>query len=259
MSYIGKVQIGQFGNQVKIGSTLYGVCGSIEAGDDSNTATKIVTLDGFDNLLDGVTIFVKFLYGNKVTTNMTLAVGSTASIAVRGNCICDIDEVIAFTLEEINGIKYWHSNRMVLEGEILSNANSSLIVNKIGGQTVNLASKNYVDYKTGGLSGLEGALHFKGRVQTDPTQGLSGYENGDVVLYNLKEFVYVQAESTWIELGEEGDFVLTSSQESSQINTITNAGTASNATVSGGVLVLTNSTIPSTTATSVIVPKTSGS
>lgn len=40
------------------------------------------------------------------------------------------------------------------------------------------------------ITGLTGAMHFKGVVTTDPTTITEGYENGDVVVYGEKEYVW---------------------------------------------------------------------
>lgn len=72
------------------------------------------------------------------------------------------------------------------------------------------SAKDYADQKTAGLTG---AMHFVGTSSTDPTSdpgatvtGVTSFKKGDVVLYGKKEFVYDG--STWIELGDEGSYVL---------------------------------------------------
>lgn len=42
----------------------------------------------------------------------------------------------------------------------------------------------------GQITGLTGAMHFKGVIETDPTTITSGYENGDTVIYGNKEYVF---------------------------------------------------------------------
>lgn len=73
MSYIGAIKSGTATHRV--GSTLYGTCGTAAA-----TAAKVVTLSDFDNLtpdsIVGVTVHVKFTYSN-TAANATLKVGST--------------------------------------------------------------------------------------------------------------------------------------------------------------------------------------
>lgn len=72
------------------------------------------------------------------------------------------------------------------------------------------SAKDYADQKTAGLTG---AMHFVGTSSTDPTSdsgatvtGVTSFKKGDVVLYGKKEFVYDG--STWVELGDEGSYVL---------------------------------------------------
>lgn len=52
----------------------------------------------------------------------------------------------------------------------------------------------------GTITGLSGAMHFKGVVTSDPTNITTGYENGDVVIYGEKEFV-------WTTNGDKAGFV----------------------------------------------------
>ena len=63
----------------KIGSNLFGTCST-----GAGTAAKVVALDGFDVLVEGVTIHVKFDYSNYVG-NCTLKVGSTEARPLRKN------------------------------------------------------------------------------------------------------------------------------------------------------------------------------
>ena len=42
----------------------------------------------------------------------------------------------------------------------------------------------------GTITGLSGAMHFEGVVESDPTKITSGYEQGDVVIYGNKEYVW---------------------------------------------------------------------
>jgi len=65
-------------------------------------------------------------------------------------------------------------------------------------------------------------MHFRGEVSSLPneTTSFNDYLSGDVVLGpNNKEYVYKKgntaAESSWIELGDEGSYVLASSQSTS--------------------------------------------
>lgn len=69
MSYIGNVNIQ--GVMAPIGSTLYGKCASFASAQE-----KIVELDNFDQLINGVTIHIQFSNGN-TALNPTLKVGLT--------------------------------------------------------------------------------------------------------------------------------------------------------------------------------------
>ena len=271
--YIGAVQVGSGGSPVLIGSTLYGTCATAAA-----TAAKVVTLANFDAEVRGVTIHVKFTSGNTATSSVTLQVGSVVTAyPVSGNCVCSAGEVIAFTFEDENNTKTWRANHSIK----IDTSNN--IVTAISGQEVNLATQTYVDNKTAGLSGLTGAMHFRGSVDPLPSaaDAFSTYDSGDVVLGpNNKEYVYNKgatgAASAWIELGDEGSYVLQTSQTTGSVGSasgwdtgtlpqlgdtipaddITNwdAGTASSATITNGVLVLTNSTTPTLAYTAKTIP-----
>ena len=274
MSYIGAVKIGS-GSETLIGSTLYGTCAT-----SAGTAAKVVTLASFDTLMKGVTVFVCFTNGNTVLNNLTLKVGTTDAKPITGNCVCSANEIIAFTYDDNDGTyQYWRANHS------LTIETTNNIVTTLSGQEVNLATKTYVDNATGGLSGLTGAMHFKGTSTTAITDGgtenptiggtaLTTKESGDVVLYLDKEFVWNG--TAWEILGDEGSYVLKTSQTTDSIGSASawdagstpslgtaiaadeigswSAGTASNAVVSQGILTLTNSTIPSLAHTKKSIP-----
>lgn len=271
--YIGAVQVGSTGSPVLIGSTLYGTCATAAA-----TAAKQVTLTNFDAEVKGVTIHVKFTNGNTATSSVTLQVGSVVTAyPVSGNCVCNAGDVIAFTFEDENNTKTWRANHSIK----IDTSNN--IVTAISGQEVNLATQTYVDNKTAGLSGLTGAMHFKGAVDPLPSAAdvFATYDGGDVVLGpNNKEYVYnkgaTSAASAWIELGDEGSYVLQTSQTTGSVGSasdwndgslpelgdpipaddITNwdEGSASSAVVTNGILVLTNSTVPTLSYTAKSIP-----
>jgi hypothetical protein len=101
-------------------------------------------------------------------------------------------------------------------------------------------------------------MHFKGAVaDVPPTSGT--YESGDVVLGpNNKEYVYNG--TNWIELGDEGSYVLRTSQTTDVIDEVTswNAGTlptlSVTATAVSNVSVTTPGVAASLTPQSVSVP-----
>lgn len=320
-SYIGKVQIGS-GSQMLVGSTLYGICSSL-----ANATAKVVTLADFDTLMNGITVHVRFVSGNSVTGGMTLAVGSTSAQTIVGNCVCNANDVVAFTYQEetIDSVlvKRWYVNNNVVveegstDGTIKVNGQAATVhglgsaayddssdfataaqgtkadnampvsggtfTGAISGPAVSdqspsgtLATVDYVQAKTAGLSGLTGAMHFKGATSTAVTDGgaenptingtiVSTKEPGDIVLYGDKEFVWTETDPNthagyWELLGDEGSYVLATSQTTGSVGSASgwNAGSASSATVSGGILQLTNSTIPTLTVTSttVVMPAT---
>ena len=108
-------------------------------------------------------------------------------------------------------------------GEVLVGAGSSAITTKAIDTTVTANSSNLI---TSGavataISGLTGAMHLLGVTTTDVSSGnanttatvsIGGSNvtavNGDVVLYNTKEFVW--ANNKWNLLGDEGSYALDS-------------------------------------------------
>ena len=217
-SYIGAVQVNE-GEQALIGSTLFGVCEDTAAG----TAAKVVTLASFDQLLNGVTVQVRFVHGNTVASGVTLKINTTDALPVAGNCLCEANQVIAFTYENVSGVRYWRSHHnisgaMPITGGTFTGSVSLSSDISQSSPSLSLATKKYVDDKTAGLSGLTGAMHFKGEVNTLPeataAATFNAYDAGDVVLVSgsAKEYVYAKgnnaASSQWIELGDEGSWAL---------------------------------------------------
>lgn len=107
-NYIGKLKIGSDGDEVLLGSAMYGICKT-----PASTAAKKATTDAegdnsgkfinnnFTTELQGVTIHVKFTQGNTVESGVTLIVGSqNQAREVVGNCVCPANTIISFTLDE---------------------------------------------------------------------------------------------------------------------------------------------------------------
>lgn len=249
-SYIGKVQIGS-NDPVLIGSTLYGVCDTNAATTAKEVKNASGNYDGYinenyDNLIRGSTIHVKFLSGNTVTEGVTLAVGTTLAKNVVGIPQCAAGTILSFTLDETekwvandnidNNTEYVFksaynasTNRVLGEADVGTAAEKD-IVEDLGNNTTSTnlptaqAVAQYVQAQTGGLSGLTGAMHFRGISTTAIVDGdtinptISGYDfhgngdnAGDVILYEGKEFVWTG--TSWELLGDEGSYALKSSTD----------------------------------------------
>lgn len=242
--YIGKIKVDN-NDPVIIGSTLYGTC-STAAG----TAAKSVTLSDFNTPpLPGLTIHIKFTNGNNVTSGVTLAIGNQTAVNVSGNCVCAAGDIIAFTYEEPNAsTKTWIANHSIVVEEGTTNGQI-----KIAGQAVSVHGLNDAAYKnvltsdiagnssstavptvaavtayvtaaTGGLSGLSGAMHFRGITATEPSgttvpSDISIYDSsnpeaGDVIVYGrtvdnttvYSEYVWVNNTVGWELLGDQGSY-----------------------------------------------------
>lgn len=234
--YIGKVKIGS--DLALIGSTLYGICNSA-----ADAAVKTVTTvdnnsgkfinNNFDEPIQGTTIHVKFVNGNTVESGLSLAVGSVIAKDIVGACKCSAGAIISFTLDEN---EHWvvndstefvfktpynpTTNRILTESDIgpaaLKDVDTAITLNSNSQNLPTTAAvATFVQEQTGGLSGLTGAMHFRGEVASEPTNdaaSFADYISGDVVLYGAKEYVYVKgntaADSQWIELGDEGSWAL---------------------------------------------------
>ena len=296
-SYIGKVQIGS-ADPVLIGSTLYGICYTA-----ANTALKDITANttspaitgdyvntNYDNLIRGSTIHIKFINGNTVTSNAQLKVGTlTTAQDVVGNFTCPANTIISFTLDEN---QHWvandnvdtnteyvfktaynaSTNRVLGEADVGDAAEKDVITSLSDSTTAtDLPTANavvqYVQTKTAGLSGLTGAMHFRGSVDPLPTatdsNTFTNYDSGDVVLGpNDKEYVYYKgndaASSQWIELGDEGSYVLQTSQTTDVIDEVTawDDGTLPTLTVTPVSIpnVTSAGSAPSLTVTPVNIP-----
>lgn len=245
-SYIGAVQI-ESGDQILVGSTLFGVCDTA-----ANTAAKVVTLASFDQLLNGVTVQVKFTSGNTVTTNVTLKINTTDALPVTGNCVCEANQVIAFTFENVSGTRYWRSHHNISGAMPISGGTFTGAVTLAGAPTTanGAATKAYVDSMIPSLEGLVGAMHFKGVSTTAITDG--GTENptiggtvvttkvaGDVVIYGDQEYVW-STTNKWELLGDEGSYALKSKTDKA----IKSLGFTANTQPS---LTITETTIPNVT------------
>lgn len=202
-TYIGKVKVGE--NYIPIGTAMFGTCtpGLNPVDDNENTAgaiTKEVYLPGYDNPTDGLLIYVRFDAGNEIdatqpNTNMYLRVNGgvnaiLSSVPVIGNAVCAAGDIVAFVYESgENNSSHWRVAYGSLRGKV-EELNST------------------VSTLQGNLSGLTGAMHFKGTVDTFPPTN-NTYESGDVILGpDNKEYVYNG--TTWIELGDEGSYMLSS-------------------------------------------------
>lgn len=223
MSYIGKVDIGL--DRYAVGSTLYGTCNTAAA-----TTGKTVSLDDFNVLIRGVTIFVKFTYGNTATSGITLTVGTTEAVNVVGNCVCNAEDVLSFTYEE-NATSPGNCWRVHASADTVSHSELTSAINSIPRGTV-----------------------FKGVISSlpDAATSYSTYANGDIVIVGAKEYIYQRGDSAvnsaWHELGDESAYAL-----ESNATTITTVGTWTNATVTNGVLVIPSLT---TSTANVIAPRT---
>ena len=301
--YVGKVQIGG-GAAALVGSTLYGICSTAAATaakrvtSTENSSGKFINDNLTTDPIQGTTIHVKFTLGNTVESNMTLIVGTGANVqahAVVGRCVCEANTIISFTYDEnqqwvvndnvnteyVFKSEYNSTNKRIISENDVGAASAKGVDTSItvsNTDSVNLpttaAVAAYVQEQTGGLSGLTGAMHFRGAISSEDwpisaADSFADYVSGDVVLApNDKEYVYVKgnsaANSEWVELGDESSYALKSSTDTitevASLQTVTvgsasnwSAGTQASLTIdaSSGVAASLNSTdvsIPNVTS-----------
>lgn len=164
MGYVGKIQIGNDStNLIAFGDVLYGICRTPAA-----TAAKTVVNNtsytdfpaGFQNLMDGIQVRIKFTNGNTVATGVSLQILSTNAIPVQGDCRCSEDEIICFTFEENpNETSCWR---------VTSGGLSSTI-------------QDYVNTAVGQMAGAVDSMVFKGTIGTGGNPGIlptNNYKKG---------------------------------------------------------------------------------
>lgn len=293
--YIGKVQIGS-GDPVLIGSTLYGICTTAAA-----TAAKTVTAtddnsgkfinNNYDNLIQGSTIHVKFTNGNEVESGATLQIGTVLTAQnIIGKFTCPANTIISFTLDEnqkwivndnvdtnteyVFKTAYNASTNKALTESDIGAAAPKGVVTDLGANTASTdlptaaAVAQYVQSLTGGISGLSGAMHFRGVATQEVTDGgienptINGYtfngngdNSGDVILWGHQEYVWTGTD--WELLGDEGSYAFNSSTDtitevaSFTANTLPTltplSTTASNISITNGVTATNSVSIPNVT------------
>ena len=225
-SYIGKVQIGSV--QYALGSTLYGTCNT-----EATTGLKQVVLADLNALIKGVTVYIKFTRGNRVSDNVQLYFTDVengevkiGSISVVGLCTCNANEILAFTYEQDGSgnsvTTCWrtHTCGGVLTQESLDNALAQLA-----------------------------PMKFKGVLQTLPSPTAVGYGVGDVIVVDSKEYVLTEVNNTkqWEEFGDDTLYLKHSDVDNATITLYSLA----EATVVNGVLTLPS---PSQTTQTVLTP-----
>lgn len=154
MSYVGNVIAGGALTHL-VGSTLYGTCATA-----AGIAAKVVSCADFDKLLTGVTIHVKFTYGN-TAQNPTLNVNSTGvkNLCCYGTTRAGVNTKSSWSAGSIVSFTYdgtsWVMNDYI-DANILVNSSTSklyLLGTSSTGSSVESVSRNSNVYAT------DGALH----------------------------------------------------------------------------------------------------
>lgn len=256
-SYIGKVQLNG-ANDALVGSTMYGICKTAAATELKTVTTtddssgKFINAN-FDSLVQGITIYVKFVNGNSASgNNVKLQVGSTTAQPVKGNFICEAGSIIGFTLDETEEQNWVVNSEGTTYTFAEGSTNGTISVAQAGGTATDVRVKGlknyvyndlvtdiannttstdaptagavaaYVATLTGGLAGISGAMHFRGIATVAVTDG--GTENPTIQNYDFSQAVagdvvlygqqeYVWTGSRWELLGDESSYALKSSTD----------------------------------------------
>lgn len=201
--YIGKLQIGTDPNsQVAFGDILYGTCRTA-----ADTAAKTIVNDttytdfpsGFDRLMNGIQVRVKFVNGNTLSSGVTLQILSTTALNVQGDCRCGANEIVCFTFEENPGAtSYW----------------------RVTSGGVSASVQDYISSQIGSIGAAVDSMIFKG-VLSDPANvpnGSSGHEY-------LTGWTYkINAAGTYAgQVCEVGDLLIAIANSTSGQSTVNNA------------------------------------
>lgn len=203
MGYISEVQI-DGGDVLPVGSSLYGVCESL-----APTAAKVVTLPNFNAEKNGVTVHVRFIYGNSapLSSPLTLKVGAIDPYPITnpgGSVAWSENAVISFTFDGIE--KRWMVNdgnvsTIAVEQTYIQNSSEAISGAGVADALNTLGSASHVDttqqiiesgananktehtivptvgaiteYVDNKVSGITGAMHFVGRTTTTMSDGLT--------------------------------------------------------------------------------------
>ena len=152
--YVGLLQLGNDNtNLIAFGDVLYGKCRT-----PASTAAKTVVNNteytdfpaGFQSLMDGIQVRIKFVEGNTVATGVSLQILSTNAIPVQGDCRCNANEVICFTFEENpSATSYWRVTSGGISGSV----------------------QDYVNTAVGQMTGAVDSMVFKGTIGTGGNPG----------------------------------------------------------------------------------------
>lgn len=153
----------------------------------------------------------------------------------------------------------------LLPGKTFNALNGDIQVKTTPTDNTSAVNKSYVDTAiTTATVGLTGAMHYCGASETDPTSkdgptGVTGsgesgaFIKGDVVTYDIKEYVYDG--TSWRELGTEGSYIVKGTK-------FTDADIADNAAISqlkiDGLQTALATKLNSADAESLYVPKKTG-
>ena len=190
-----------------LGSAAYEETTAFDAAGTANTVkTELTGVDG-DTWDTKKTLWA-------VYKQATDALGTaTEASAVANNAVVANADIPAGT---VNSLVKYDKQGLVTSGvaagaAATKNVASSIVVDSVDEGLV--TAKDVAAFVKNQVAGLSGAMHFIGTSTSDPmgetgatVAGHDTFNAGDVCLYGNKEYVYTG--TAWVELGDEGSYVL---------------------------------------------------
>ena len=186
-------------------ASLKGQLGTLSTGLTSLSGTVTTLSEGLATVSGNVTTLSSQL-GTLSETVGTLSTGlSTVSsgLSTLSGTVSALSEKVGANETAIS----------TLSGKV--SANETAISGLTGRVTT---AESDIDALQAKITGLTGAMHFKGVVEALP-EDLETYEPGDVILFGTKEYVCVSNDGTkeWHELGDEGSHLTKTEAESTYV------------------------------------------
>lgn len=157
-----------------------------------------------------------------ITALETTAEGLRTSIAAKAdplNCYTEENNIVQISTDQFITIIADTSITIGAEGPGRSTTIKAVVDPTSDNDAAN---KKYVDTTIAtATAGLSGAMHYVGESSTDPSTGtatvtgVTKFSKGDVVTYQIKEYVYDG--TTWRELGTEGSYAIKGSIKNADI------------------------------------------
>lgn len=216
-----------------------------------NNARLAVGNQNYQNIIGNFVCPANTIISFTLDENQTWVVNDNVNTEYVFKTAYDATTNKALTENDINEAATKNVDTAIIESGAGANPNSQNL-------PTTQAIVNYVTNKTSGITDLTGPMHFKGSVASIPPPS-GTYESGDVVIVGSTNKEYVYDGTTWIELGDEGSYALkTNTDIITEVNVFTpnNLPTLSTEDIGASLVsVTTNGTAAALTTTTYNVPK----